>query len=164
MLSRFLASSRYMVILAVLGAFLGSVVLSIYGVYESIRTLLTIFGELNSFDVTGKELLVTFVAIVDYFLVATVLYLISIGLYELFIDDSIPVPGWAEIHNLDDLKEKLLAGVVVVLAVFFLSQLVSWKGGIDLLYLGLGIAAMIAALRYFLSGKQNATENAPGKL
>ena len=159
MLSRFLASSRYMVMLAVLGAFVGSVVLFIYGTYESIYVLVRLISNWYDFTVTGKELLVTFISIVDYFLVATVLYLIALGLYELFIDDRIPVPSWAEIHNLDDLKEKLLAGVVVVLAVFFLSQVVSWTGGIDLLYLGLGIAAIIAALKYFLSGREKAPKN-----
>jgi uncharacterized membrane protein YqhA len=61
--------------------------------------------------------------------------------------------------SLDNLKEKLLAGEVVVLAVFFLSQLVSWNSGIDLLYLGLGIAAIIAAMKYSLSGKEKAPKD-----
>jgi uncharacterized membrane protein YqhA len=94
-----------------------------------------------------------FIEIADLFLLGVVMYIIALGLYELFIDDSVPVPQWLEIHTLDDLKAKLISVVIVVMGVLFLKQIVSWDGERNLLTFGGGIALVIAALTYFLSSK-----------
>ncbi len=73
----------------------------------------------------------------------------SLGLYELFIDSHLPLPEWLIVRSLEDLKEKLLGVVVVVLAIFFLGRVIEAENAIDLLYLGVGIAAVIASLAYF---------------
>jgi uncharacterized membrane protein YqhA len=86
----------------------------------------------------------------DYALLATVLYVLALGLYSLFVDDRVPMPFWLRIHDLGQLKE-LLAGVVVVaIAVIFLGQALTWDGTTDLLAPGLASAAVIAALALFL--------------
>ena len=86
----------------------------------------------------------------DYALLATVLYVLALGLYSLFVDDRVPMPAWLRIHDLGQLKE-LLAGVVVVaIAVIFLGQALTWDGTTDLLAPGLASAAVIAALALFL--------------
>ena len=86
----------------------------------------------------------------DYALLATVLYVLALGLYSLFVDDRVPMPVWLRIHDLGHLKE-LLAGVVVVaIAVIFLGQALTWDGTTDLLAPGLASAAVIAALALFL--------------
>jgi uncharacterized membrane protein YqhA len=86
----------------------------------------------------------------DYALLATVLYVLALGLYSLFVDDRVPMPLWLRIHDLGQLKE-LLAGVVVVaIAVIFLGQALTWDGETDLLAPGLASAAVIAALALFL--------------
>jgi len=84
------------------------------------------------------------------FLLVTVFYITELGLYELFIDDRIKVPIWLEIHTIDDLKTKLTSVIVVVLSVLFLSEVVRWNGGTNILPLGARIALVIAALTYFL--------------
>jgi uncharacterized membrane protein YqhA len=83
-------------------------------------------------------------------LLATVFYIIALGLYELFIDSSLPMPPWLEFHTLDDLKDKLLRVVVVLLAVLFLGQLVQWKGDTEILALGAAVALVIGAISFFL--------------
>jgi uncharacterized membrane protein YqhA len=88
---------------------------------------------------------------VDVFLLGTIFYIIALGLYELFIDDQVKVPTWLEIHTLDDLKERLIGVVIIVMGVFFLEKIVTWKEQIDLFQLGIAIAVVIAALTYFLS-------------
>jgi uncharacterized membrane protein YqhA len=98
-----------------------------------------------------KGLAVNFIGTIDIFLLGTIFYIIALGLYELFIDDQVKVPAWLEIHNLDDLKEKLIGVIIIVLGVFFLEKVVTWKGQLDLLQLGISIAVVIAALTYFLS-------------
>lgn len=46
--------------------------------------------------------------------------IISLGLYSLFSDDTLPLPRWLEVHSLDDLKGNLVSLVIAVLAVLFL--------------------------------------------
>ena len=53
--------------------------------------------------------------------------------------------------NIEDLKEKLISVVVVVLAVFFLGKVIEAKDPRTVLELGAGIALVIAALGYFVS-------------
>jgi uncharacterized membrane protein YqhA len=89
----------------------------------------------------------------DLFLLATVFYIIAVGLYELFINDKLVLPAWLVIHNFDDLKGKLISVLIVVLGVLFLSKAIDWDGKIGILYFGLAIAAIILALSYFLSQK-----------
>jgi len=153
MLSRFLASSRYLVMIAVIGSFLSATAILIYGGIEVILLIRDAFFSGKIDGKVAKSLLVSFIEIVDLFLLGTVIYIIAIGLYELFIDDQIRLPDWLEIHTLDDLKDKLIGVIVVVLAVLFLGQIVAWDGQRDLLSYGVSIALVIAALTYFLRGK-----------
>ncbi len=100
----------------------------------------------------------------DYALLATVLYVLALGLYSLFVDDRVPMPSWLRIHDLGQLKE-LLAGVVVVaIAVIFLGQALTWDGTTDLLAPGLASAAVIAALALFLvAGRARAVSDGRGR-
>jgi uncharacterized membrane protein YqhA len=88
---------------------------------------------------------------VDVFLIGIAVYIISIGLYALFIDDKLPLPKWLEVHNLEDLKGNLVSVVIAVLAVLFLREVVAWEGGSDIAAFGAGLALVVAALTYFLS-------------
>ena len=99
---------------------------------------------------TQNEMIGKLIKQADYALLATVLYVLALGLYSLFVDDRVPMPSWLRIHDLGQLKE-LLAGVVVVaIAVIFLGQALTWDGTTDLLAPGLASAAVIAALALFL--------------
>ena len=99
---------------------------------------------------TQNEMIGKLIKQADYALLATVLYVLALGLYSLFVDDRVPMPSWLRITNLGQLKE-LLAGVVVVaIAVIFLGQALTWNGVTDLLAPGLASAAVIAALALFL--------------
>jgi uncharacterized membrane protein YqhA len=92
----------------------------------------------------------------------TVFYIIALGLYELFVDDRVELPQWLIIRNIDDLKNKLAGVVVVVMAVLFPGQVVSWDGQRDLLGYGVAIAFVIAALTYFV-GLKGSKEKLPPK-
>lgn len=101
-----------------------------------------------------KALSLGLIESIDGFLVATVFVIIGVGLYGLFIDPETPLPSWLVIRKLGDLKDKLASLVVVVLAVLFLGQIVTWDGERDLLGFGAAVALVIAALTYFLSPKE----------
>ena len=145
--------SRLGVILAVAGSFVAASALLVYGAVKTAYFVIETVAALDPGAEEAGKLSLTAIKTVDIFLVATVLYIIALGLYELFIDDHLPLPGWLEIHDLDGLKEKLVSVVVVVLSVLFLEQAVGWDGQRDLLGFGVAIALVIAALTYFLSQK-----------
>lgn len=143
---RLLGSSRWIILLAVIGAFLSAMVLLVYAagvVFVTIKDLVT---DLHFSEKGAKELSVTFIQLVDLFLLGTVIYIIAIGLYELFIDDSLPMPGWLHIGTLDSLKEKLIGVVILLLGVTFLGQAVTWSGDDGIIYFGAAIALVIFGL------------------
>ena len=90
------------------------------------------------------------IKLVDLVLLATILQVVAFGLYALFIDSRIHVPAWLRTGTVDSLKNKLAGIVVVMLAVLFLEEVIHWGSERDLLPLGIAIAAMVAALSYFI--------------
>jgi len=112
-------------------------------------------------DKTTKAFVLGVIELVDLFLVGTTLYIIALGLYELFFDPHLPSPAWLIIRNLDDLKAKVLGVVIVILAVLFLGQALTWDGERDLLRFGGAVALVIAALTYFLGQKSRSGGDKP---
>jgi len=149
---RVLASTRYLIFIAVAGTLIGATTLLGYGAVETFSIVRGILDP--SLDSPkAKQLILAFIELTDIFLLATVLYVIAIGLFELFVDDRLDLPNWLEIHDLNDLKEKLIGVLIVVMAVLFLGQVVTWDGERNLLQYGAGIALVIAALTWFVSQK-----------
>src|SRR4030043_1491177 len=119
MMRKFLSNSRYIILIAVLGALIASVTLVVIAGIETIQIVINTFTE----RVDGKSvklLAISFIEIIDVLLLGTVFYITALGLYELFIDEELPTPSWLHITQLDDLKSKLIGVVVVILAVAFL--------------------------------------------
>jgi len=143
--ARLAGFTRYLVIAPVLGLFVAAVVLTGVAVVDVARITASVFG---AHAELGKTV-VSFIEVADIFLLAIVLYIMALGLYELFIDGDLPLPEWLVIRSLEDLKEKLVGVVVVVLAVFFLGRVIESESPLEILYLGVGIAVVIAALAYF---------------
>ena len=150
-MARFLALTRYLVIIPVIASLVGAFFLTLYGAVATvIDAAYTVDQILKGNDKGIKTAAVQFIELVDVFLLSTVLYIIGVGLYELFIG-KLDMPDWLVISDLDDLKVKLINVVVTVLSVLFLGQVVSWDGQTNLLIPGAGIALVIAALTFFLS-------------
>ena len=143
---RLLGSSRWIILLAVIGAFFSAMTLLVYAAGVVFVTIKDLIGDLHFNEKGAKELSVTFIQLVDLFLLGTVIYIIAIGLYELFIDDSLPMPGWLHIGTLDSLKEKLIGVVILLLGVTFLGQAVTWSGNDNIIYFGGAIALVILGL------------------
>jgi uncharacterized membrane protein YqhA len=141
--------TRFIVLVPAIGMMLGAITLTVVGAIEVFNTIVTAFGG----HAEAKDYVIAFVEIADVFLLAVVLFIIAIGLYELFIDEISGLPDWLVFNSLDDLKSQLIGVVVVVLAVFFLGRAVHGDDALNLLYLGGGIAAVTAALSLFLRAK-----------
>jgi uncharacterized membrane protein YqhA len=146
MVKRVLASSRYFIIAAALGSFLSAVVLIVAGVVAVLDTAWTAIRHPHTDVPEAKKLAVDFIQMTDVFLLGTVLYIVALGLYELFVDPDLPMPGWLAIHDLDDMKERLIGVIIVLLGVTFLGSAVTWTGAEAILHYGIAIAVVIAAL------------------
>ena len=146
-----IAGGRFFIIIAVLCSFLASIVILVYGGFLTFHSITQIItqGEISS--KMGKKLVVSMIEVIDLFLLGTVFYITSLGLYELFIDEHIEVPKWLEIRTIDDLKARLISVVVVVLGVVFLGQAVSWDGETNLLPFGVSVGLVITSLTFFLN-------------
>ena len=143
--------ARYLVIVAVAGSMLASLALIVYGGVEAVVLVLDAVRAATVSAKGAKMLALSFIEVVDLFLLGTVFLIIALGLYELFISSDLKLPGWLVIRTLDDLKHKLVGVVIVVLAVLFLGNVVTWDGERDLLGFGTAIALVIAALTWFLN-------------
>ncbi len=150
--------SRYMVIIGVIGAFIAAVSLFIYGGILTVQEVIETVQASTVSHKGAKSLMLGFIEIADIFLLGTVMYIVSLGLYELFIDDNIGLPEWLVIHTLDDLKYKLVGVIVVVMGVVFLGHVIKWHGEQEIIYYGAAIAFVVAALTYFTGQKRKKEE------
>lgn len=141
-----IAWTRFLVLLPVLGLFVGAITL----VVRASVAMAGLVVSVMTMHLELKEALVEFIELADIYLLAIVLYIMALGLFELFIDDRLPLPAWLEFHHLDDLKEKLVSVVVVVMGVYFLGKVIEGKPALELLYLGAGISLVVASLSYFV--------------
>ena len=148
-----------MVVFAVLGLLAGAITTfawGIYGVWDYTKTLL---------DGNETAGLVKALSMIDTFLLATVILVFAVGLWELFVSD-LDLPDWLEIHTLDDLKGKLADVIVLVVAIKALEKLTAAKKPIDaLLYAGasgliiLGLTlSSVAKYTKFLKKKAETSE------
>ena len=157
-MQRLIAATRYLILIPALGSFVAATTLFLYGGVEIVQLVQETFA-LGVSSKGAKALTLAFIEVVDLFLLGTVLYIIALGLYELFIDHDLRLPEWLAVHDLDDLKNKLTGMVIVVMGVLFLGQVVTWDGRQDLLRYGGAVALVIAALTYFLSQRSRNTRS-----
>jgi len=99
------------------------------------------------------------VAVVDNYLLAAIMLIFALGLYELFVN-KIDIAEHSEfarrlllIHSLDDLKNRLANVILLILIVKFFQQALklSFTSTMDLLLLSIGVA--LIALALYLSGR-----------
>jgi uncharacterized membrane protein YqhA len=140
---------RYIMVLPVFATFITGCALIVYGLMETWSFVEALF--FSGHEPDRNHALLLAIEIIDLFLLATVIEVVSLGLYQLHFNENLPLPKWLKIESLDDLKSKLVGVTVTVLAVYFLGQAVISTGGPDILYLGAGSALVIAALSFFLA-------------
>jgi uncharacterized membrane protein YqhA len=150
-LLRHLRHTRYVFSLAVGSTLLAAVLVMVYGSVQLVGFVVELVRHGSINQEWGAELRLTVIEVVDLFLIGTVLFVIAVGLYQLFFTTMMmPLPRWLVVHDVGDLERKLIGLVVTVLSVVFLGQIVTWDGQRDLLGFGIGIGAVIAGLSFFL--------------
>ena len=78
------------------------------------------------------------------------MYVIAIGLYQLFVNHDVTLPPWLRMRGVGDLEKRLLGMTVPVLAVVFVTHAIEPSPSEQLLPLGLAIGAVIAAIALFM--------------
>ena len=106
------------------------------------------------------------VEVVDGYLLATVMLIFSLGLYELFISDIDQAHGNKAsgnilvISNLDDLKGRLAKVILMILIVTLFKEglRMEYQSPLDLLYLGGSILLIALALHFTHAGDHGPAE------
>jgi uncharacterized membrane protein YqhA len=147
-----LSLSRIMVIIPVIVLLLSSLASFAYGTDVFVRSVPGIVEDSHlASQNLGFLLLLT-----DLFLVGATLMISAFGLYELFISriegggPGMRLPGWLRMHDLNDLKARVISMIILVAGVSFVDVVVEFKNEVDTFYLGAGVAVVIVALTVFL--------------
>ena len=140
---------RVVTIIPVVATFVAAVALMVYGAIDTWHFVQALY--FSDHPAPREEALLLAIEIVDLFLLATVVEVVSLGLYQLYFNQDLDVPKWLKIETLDDLKSKLVGVTVTVMAVSFLGRVIAGGTSSDILYLGGGVALVIAALTFFLT-------------
>ena len=141
--------SRGLILVGIAAVFVAGSLMLLYSAFEAVAMAVRLV--VPGGEMAGKDaIMLTGIKLVDLVLLATVLYIVAAGLYELFIDSDLDLPPWLKIEDIDDLKHKLIGVVITVIGVVFMGNILSWKGEGSILQLGIGVAAVVLALSYFL--------------
>lgn len=146
-MGRTLTLARYGILLGIIASLALALALLVVVVGRGVGVVAEAPAAIASAKV-AKLVVVECVDLADIILLAVALYIVALGLFELFIAPA-PMPKWLTIDSLDDLKSKLINIVVVALGVTFFGQVATWDGVTNLLPLGVAIGAVIVALGVF---------------
>lgn len=153
---KFIAEMRYLVLIPVIGLAITAGILFISGGIDLFNFLWETIAGTGKTD-TQSIIIIEIVEIVHLFLVGTVLFITSFGLYQLFIQ-PLPLPAWLEINDIEELELNLVGLAAVVLAVNFLSVVFEQQDENLALY-GIGYALPITALAYFIKVRSKTTDS-----
>ena len=150
-LPRTLVATRYLVLIPIIGLALAAAMLFLFGGINLVKLIIEttrVYLGLAEAHETGLPIYVEIVEYVHTFLIGTVLYITSVGFFQLFIK-KMDFPRWLRIHDTEELETNLIGVTVVVLAINFMS--LSFNKDSDfLMRYGVGVAFPIAALGLFL--------------
>ena len=147
--------SRFMVLIAVIFGVLGATTLFIKGTIDLVNAVR--FNLLLTTPASTKAIMAGIIGSIDLYLIGIVVLLFSFGLYELFIS-KIDIAhkdenrhNILEIKDLDELKNKILKVIIMVLVVSFFKQVleIHFESAQEMLYLAFSILAL-AATTYLL--------------
>jgi uncharacterized membrane protein YqhA len=154
--------TRYIILIGVIGLLAATIAVFAFGGIMTFTVIVEAFGHAE-FNAEGARLLSTeLIELIDLFILGTVLLIISIGLYQLFVDPHIDLPEWLSVTNLEQLKFNVMVVVVVMLAILFLGLVASeLPEGTGILEIGVAIAAVlvgVAAVVWVFAGTHRKME------
>jgi len=165
-------NSRFVVLSAVIASLFSSLAMFYIATVDAFYMIIHL-GEYASplLDLAQRnalrsETITHVVEIVDGYLLATIMLIFSLGLYELFISNIEQAQGTETgssvllIRDLDDLKARLGKVILMILIVKFFEHAISmtYEGPLELLYLAAGITLVGLALYLSHAGDKPHTD------
>ena len=152
-------NTRYIVVSAVFFSVLAAIVLFVLGSYEILHAIVE-KNPLTNLEFKGNhsEMLLELITAIDLYLIGVVLLIFGFGIYELFVskidiaraDESVTI---LEIENLDELKNKIIKVIIMVLIVSFFERILkisqSYNDPIEMLYFAISVFALSLGV-YFM--------------
>jgi uncharacterized membrane protein YqhA len=135
-----IARIRFLFVIPVL-AFVG---LSLAAMASGIVATVALFAARENgatFPVGPAEL----AGVVPFFIQSAFLFFLAVAFATLFLGE-LPVPQWMAVRNLHQLRGKLLTFLAIILPLVFLGTLVKADDPRTILYAGVGIGAVLAAI------------------
>ncbi len=144
-------NSRLFVLIAVVCTLLGAIGLFILGSVEIVNTLMNIFGNYAQGD--SAKTLIGIIGAIDLYLMGIIMLIFSFGIYELFVS-KIDIARLhsdmklLDIGSLDELKNKILKVVVMVLIVTFFKEMLVMKFNtpLEMLFFAMSIVGVAWAV------------------
>ncbi len=147
-LANVIGRTRFVVLLAVAAVLLVAVALFVLGAALAVQRTWSSLGAALSGDIGEAELTVRFLEVVSVMLKAVVFYIIGVGLYALFIA-PLNLPTALGVETLNDLEEKIVSVVIVLMAVTFLEHFIQWTQPVETLLFGLTLGVVVGVLVLF---------------
>lgn len=141
---RLLNQARHLVLIAVFGLSATMIAAFAWSVAKSVRLIVDLITGGWRDDVKVIEIL----EVTDSYLLAVVLLIVVIGLYELFIGD-LDVPAWLKVRSLDDLKKSIVDVLILFVGVKGVEGLLKAAKPMDALTFTAAAALLIVALSVF---------------
>ncbi len=158
---KILWSVRYITILSVILSIIAAFTLIILGSWDIVEAVIfynPLFDESIS---NNNDLLFKIISAIDLFLIGIVLLIFGFGIYELFVSEidfanAKFTESTLKIRDLDQLKNKIIKVVIIVLIVKFFEKVLKFSENfttpMDILYFGLSILSI--CIGYYLINKK----------
>jgi uncharacterized membrane protein YqhA len=158
--------------LCILSGVIAGLLLALGTLYMAAVDVVHLLGKLSTYgdpalDTAGRgalrsDLVTYLIKAVDNYLIAAILLLFALGLYELFISKMDQaghrqlMPQRLQVHSLDDLKDRIAKLILLVLVIEFFQHALdmTYTGTQDLLYLA--ISVLLISVPFYFSGHKSA--------
>ena len=154
-------NTRFIVLIAVILSIISSITLFLLGGWDIIQATILNNPLFNQNINSNNDILFKIISSVDLFLIGIVLLIFGFGIYELFISEIDFAKGkFAEstlkINNLDQLKNKIIKVIIIVLIVKFFEKVLKLSHNFttqhDLLLFSLAILSI--CIGYYLINRK----------
>ncbi len=150
---KILWNTRLGTIIAVIFSAAGAMAMFIVGSFEIYHAIAGVMQQSGYQSKSSEQLLIGIIGAIDLYLIGIVLILFAFGIYELFIS-KIDIAGLNEditilrIGSIDELKNKILKVIVMVLIVSFFKTILSaeFTQPMELLYYAVSILAVAGSV------------------
>ena len=152
---------RYITILAVILSIIAAFTLIILGSWDIIEAVI-FYNPLFDHSISNNnDLLFKIISAIDLFLIGIVLLIFGFGIYELFVSEidfanAKFTESTLKIRDLDQLKNKIIKVVIIVLIVKFFEKVLKFSENfttpMDILYFGVSILSI--CIGYYLINRK----------